>query len=147
MLDRTGLTRQAATFHGGHHVKLVFHTGHLKRLAQDHLQNGTRKIHVQLFAVHSHLAGARLDPDAGNRVFPLAGGIGAAQLIALWLGQGNGLFHNCSVGGGVANNGLKIFERVDLISHVPQLRVFLEFIDFTSSTSGFCASCGCSPPA
>src|SRR5690606_6502414 len=82
VLHGTGLTRQAAALDGRLHVILAGHTGHVEGLAQNHLQHRTGEIVVDVLAVHDNLAGTRLDPDAGSRVLPLAGRIGAAQVVA-----------------------------------------------------------------
>ena len=85
------------------------------------------------------LAGARLDPDAGDRVLALAGGIGAALLVELL-----DVFRRlrrcraaCSVD--------EILERLDR-SAIQAVLLFLRFIAATSSVSGCCAACGCSAP-
>ena len=45
---------------------------------------------------------------------------------------------------GAGGHGVfQLVERFDVFGHDQALRVFLGFIDFTSSTSGCCASCGC----
>src|SRR6056297_3010149 len=95
VLDRTGLTREAAALDRRHHVKLIFRAGHRKRLAQDHLKHGTCKIDLHFLAVHHDLAGARLDPDTGDRVLPLAGGIGTTQVVTHGFARGDNLGGGC----------------------------------------------------
>ena len=50
-----------------------------------HAQHRTGEIDLDLARVDRDLAGARLDPDAGDRVLALAGGVGAAELVDLLL--------------------------------------------------------------
>src|SRR5207302_1677365 len=114
--------------------------------------------------------------DAGDRVLALAGGVGAAELVALRLDIG-GRQHNRGRRGLGRHNGrsaglLKglaqaaeplqalaarplasatplprlIVVRVVFVGHAYAL-TFLRFIAAISSFSGACAACGCSGPA
>src|SRR5690606_34502872 len=83
VLDRAGLARETTAGNRRHDVELAFDIGDLERLAQDHLQHGAREVGGHFLAVDGDLARTGLDPDAGNRVLALAGGVGTAQLVAL----------------------------------------------------------------
>src|SRR3954469_11141135 len=84
--NRTGLTGQTAAGDRGHHIVLVDAGGDLERLVQQHAQNRTGEVDGDVTAVDGDLAGTRLDPDAGDRVLALAGGIGATVSVDLRLG-------------------------------------------------------------
>jgi hypothetical protein len=56
-----------------------------ERLVDDHAQHGRAKYTVMSLPLTVMDAFARLDPDAGDRVLALAGGIGAALGIDLAL--------------------------------------------------------------
>ena len=145
VLDGPRLPRQAATGDGGHHVELAFHTGDGERLAQDHLQHRTGEVFGDGLAIDHNLALSGHDPDAGDRVLALAGGIGAAQLVA----DGDahrGHHHHRVRRSGAGHGRFQVVEGFD-VGHAQALRVFFGFIDARSRTSGCCASCGCSPPA
>src|ERR1700687_3278623 len=77
------LARQTATGHGADHVVLARPGRCDQRLLDHHPQHWTGEIDFDLAGVDGDLAGARLDPDAGNRVLALAGGVGTAQLVDL----------------------------------------------------------------
>src|SRR5215472_5302417 len=64
---RACLARQPTAVDGDDNVKLAVAVGGDQRLAQDHAQHGTREIDGLVAAVDGDLAGARLDPDAGDR--------------------------------------------------------------------------------
>ena len=81
MLHGTGLTGETTALNRRHHVEFTFDACNLHRLAQDQLEHGTCEVDVLVLAVDGDLAGARLDPDAGNGVLPLAGRVGAAELV------------------------------------------------------------------
>ena len=142
VLDRARLTRQAAALDGAHHVELILDAGHLEGLAQDHLQHGAREIFLDRLAVHLNLAGARLDPDACRGVLAPAGRVSAAKVVAHRFAG-----HGRLLGRGNARHRFETFEGFDFFRHQLAIRVFLGFIALTSSTSGCCASCGCSAPA
>ena len=59
--------------------------GDAQRLLEDHAQHRTGEIDFDVAAVDGDLAGARLDPHAGDGVLALAGGVGAAVLVELLL--------------------------------------------------------------
>ena len=153
MLHGTGLSGQTTALDGRHDIELTFAVGDLERLLQDHLEHGTREIRVHVLAVDDNLAGTGLDPDAGDRILALAGGIAAAQLVADRLARGGGVQQDSlatvSGGGrtGSVDGALEVFEGVQLLGHAQALLWFLGFIDLTSSTSGDCASCGWSAEA
>src|SRR5581483_1486191 len=81
--DGAGLARQTAAAHRADDVELALALGGDERLLQDHLEHGTGEIGGVLLAVDGDLAGAGLDPDTGDGVLALAGGIGAALRIDL----------------------------------------------------------------
>ncbi len=80
---RAGLAGQAAAGDGGDDVVLAVAVGGDDRLLQDHLQHRTGEILGEFLAVDGDAAGARLQPDAGDGVLALAGGIGAAVGVEL----------------------------------------------------------------
>ena len=90
MAHRAGLAGQAAADDGGDDVELAVAVGRDDRLLEDHLQHRTREIGREFLVVDDDLAGARLDPDAGDGVLALAGGIGAALLVELLHMDGSG---------------------------------------------------------
>src|SRR5579863_2463524 len=77
------LARQASAGHGADHVILAGARGRDQRLLDHHPQHRTREINFDFAGVDRHLAGAGLDPDAGDRVLALAGRIGAAVFVDL----------------------------------------------------------------
>jgi hypothetical protein len=81
--DRAGLAGEAAAVDVHHDVVLAVALGDLERLRQDHAEHGTGEVHLDGAVVDEDLAGARLDPHAGDRVLALAGGIGAAEGVDL----------------------------------------------------------------
>src|SRR5690606_14144033 len=108
----TGLAAEAAASNGDGNVVLVETISGDDRLLHDQLQHGASEIALELAAVDSDLALARLDPDAGNGVLALAGGIGAAEGVELLL------MHGGSVGGSGRSNGAEVLEGVDGVGHV-----------------------------
>src|SRR5581483_6430819 len=94
---RAGLAGEAAAGDRADHVELPGAVHDAERLVDDHAQHGAREIDRAVLAVDRDLALARLDPDAGDRVLALAGGIGAALGIDLALVARRGL-------GGLAGN-------------------------------------------
>src|SRR5207245_9209273 len=81
--DRTGLAGKAAAGDCASHVILAGTGGRDQRLLDHHAQHRTGEVDLDLAGVDDDLAGAGLDPDAGDRVLALAGGIGAALLVDL----------------------------------------------------------------
>src|SRR3984893_1255020 len=77
------LARQTAAGHGADHVVLAGTGGCDQRLLDHHPQHWTREVDFDFAGVDDDLCGAGLDPDAGNRVLALAGGVGAAELVDL----------------------------------------------------------------
>ncbi len=142
MLNRARLTGQTAAFDSCEHVELAFGVGDAERLRQDQLLHGARKVFVLRLAVDDDLAGAGLDPNAGDRVFTFAGGIGAAQFVTNRLTRGHfgfGALHAADV---LGHGCFETVEGFDFVSHAHALRVFFLFKDLTSRTSGLCASWG-----
>src|SRR5690606_8999069 len=80
---RTGLAGKAAAGDGADDVELALAVSGDNRLLNNHLQHGTCEVGHEITAVDGDLAGARLDPDAGNGVLALAGGVGTAQIVDL----------------------------------------------------------------
>src|SRR5262245_4348675 len=83
--DGAGLARQSTPSYGADDIVLALALGGNERLLQDHLQNGPREIGGMVLAGDCDSAGAALYPDAGDGVFPLAGGIGATLRVDLLL--------------------------------------------------------------
>src|SRR5690606_13976218 len=136
---RARLARKAAAGDRCDDVVLAVAVCRDDRLLEDHLQDGTREIGVVFLVVDRDLAGAWLDPDAGDGVLALAGGVGAARFVELLdvdrrsrLLRGHGRAEFC--------------ERGKLLSHCQAL-LFLRFSAATSSVSGCWAAWGCSAPA
>src|SRR5204863_5324608 len=97
-----------------------------------------RKEHLDRPGIDRDLAGARLDPDPGDRILALAGGIGAALLVELL-----DVFRSF---GGRRLQRAELVERLHGLGHQAAL-MFLRLIEATSSFSGCCAAWGCSAPA
>jgi hypothetical protein len=106
--NRACLAGKAAALDGGDHVILAVAVGGDDRLAQHHLEHGTREIRVELLVVDDDLAGAGLDPDACDGVLALAGGISAAALVELLDVDGCGRL--C----GFAANRSEVLEGIEL---------------------------------
>src|ERR1700722_7256224 len=87
---RAGLAGEARADHGRFHVELAEPAGDLQRLGDHHAQHRPGEVDLLVAAVDGDLALAGLDPDAGDRVLALAGGIGAALRIADRLAGGFG---------------------------------------------------------
>src|SRR5580704_320526 len=87
---RAGLARQPAARDGGDHVELLAALRDVERLLDDHLLGRAREIDLLVAAVDGDLAGARLDPDAGDGVLAPARGIGAALGVDFLLAMGGG---------------------------------------------------------
>src|SRR5215213_6359131 len=81
--DRAGLAGETATVNVDGDVVLAFALSDLERLRQDHAEHGAGEVHLDRAAIDDDLAGAGLDPDAGNRVLTLAGRVGAAERVDL----------------------------------------------------------------
>src|SRR5690606_13272908 len=90
VLDRAGLTRKPAALDGGDGVVLALAVGDLERLVDDQTQRRTGEVDFLLAAVDGDLAGAGLEPDAGDRILAAAGGIGAALRVDFLLAQHGG---------------------------------------------------------
>ena len=84
MTNGTGLAGKTAAGNRGVDVELAVTGSSDDRLAQDHLQNRTGEVVAEFLAVDGDLAGARLDPDAGDGVLALAGRVGAALGVTFW---------------------------------------------------------------
>src|ERR1700688_1063552 len=84
---RTGLAGKAAADHGADHVELAEASGRDEGLVDQHAQDGTREIDLDLAPVHADLAGPSLDPHPGDGVLALAGGISAALRVHALLGS------------------------------------------------------------
>ena len=85
MTHRAGLAERPPPLTVQINVELALALGGDERLLQDHLQHRPREIGDVVLAVDGDLAGALLDPDAGDGVLALAGGIGAALGVELLL--------------------------------------------------------------
>src|SRR6476620_2435302 len=79
----TRLARQTAAGDRADDVVLAGARGCNQRLLDQHAQHRSGEIGLDLTGVDDDLAGTRLDPDAGNRILALAGGIGAAVFVDL----------------------------------------------------------------
>src|SRR6185295_4792358 len=80
---RARLPRQTTAGDGADHIILAGAGGCDQWLLDHHAQHRTGKVDLDLAGVDRDLAGAGLDPDAGDRVLALAGGVGAALLVDL----------------------------------------------------------------
>src|ERR1700686_5370254 len=80
---RTCLARQTAAGDRANDVVLAGASGCDQRLLDHHPQHRTGEIDFDFAGVDDDLAGTGLDPDAGDRVLALAGGIGTALLVDL----------------------------------------------------------------
>src|SRR5215213_8182821 len=79
----TRLARQTAAGDRADDVVLAGARGGDQRLLDQHPQHRAGEIDFDFTGVDHDLAGTRLDPDAGDRVLALAGGIGAAVFVDL----------------------------------------------------------------
>src|SRR5690554_301127 len=107
-----GLTGQTAAGHRDDNVVLVGAFGCHDWLLDDQLQHGTRKVCGELTAVDRDSALAWLDPDPGNRVLALAGGIGTTLGVELLN------VHRCGVDDRSDGGGAEVFEGVDGFGHI-----------------------------
>src|SRR3974390_2505722 len=138
MPHSAGLSPQTTARHCADDVILPVAPRRDEGLLDQHAKHRTGKEHLDRPGVHFDLAGARLDPHAGDRVFALAGRIGAALRI-----------NSLLVLGGLWRGRLQAreaFQGLYGLGHDQALLTFLRFMAATSSFSGFCASCGCSAP-
>ena len=87
MADRTGLAGEAATGDRRDDVILADAVGDAEHLVDDQAQGRPGEIDLLVAAVDRDLAGAGLQPDAGDRVLAATGGISAALLVELLLAQ------------------------------------------------------------
>src|SRR5690606_22680256 len=134
------LAGEAATGNSCDNVELAITRCRDDRLLQDHLQNRAGEVGFERLAVDGDLAGARLDPYAGNSVLALAGRIRAAERV-------NFLDVYRSRCGRSSNaSDAEVLERGE-IGHYQALLVFLVFSVATSRTTGCWASCGWLEPA
>src|SRR5690606_25456105 len=140
--DGAGLTRQARTFDGADHVVLRGAVRNGQRLSDHHTQDGTSEVNFLVLAVDGDLAGARLDPDASDRVLALAGRIGAALRVQLLLIDGRVAVDSAQALQGVEAGGFSSH-----VGHAQALRVFLGDADLKSMVSGCWASCSWAAPA
>ena len=132
------LAGKAAANHGALDIECASAVQRNEWLVDDHAQHRAREVASDFFAVHSHIAFTWLDPDAGNRVLALAGGIGAALGVDLLDVDRSGL--------GLGRlDATEIGERLENFSH-DQTLAFLLLSAATSSVSGDWAAWGCSAP-
>ena len=141
MLHGASLARQATTLDGGDHVVLTFTLGHLERLVQHQTQGRTGEVHFLVTAIDSDLAGAGLDPHAGNGVLAAAGGVGTALRVDFLFAQRRGRSGGSSRGFG---NRAEIGQIGDGVIGHQAPTLFLRLRAATSSTSGWLPACGCS---
>ncbi|MCY1243711.1 hypothetical protein D9M72_567370 [compost metagenome] len=142
MADGAGLTRQARTFDGADDVVLRGAVRNGQRLGDHHAQHGTSEVNFLVLAVDGDLAGARLDPNASDRVLALAGRVGAALGVQLLLVNGSVVFDGAQALQGVEAGGFSSH-----VGHAQALRVFLAEADLKSMVCGCWASCSWAAPA
>src|SRR6185437_7192877 len=139
MTNSTGLSGQTAAGDCGDNVVLT-RTGRSDEwLLNHHAKHRAGKVNFDFARVDENLAGAWLDPDAGDRILALAGRIGAALLVDLL-----GVLRSFRRG---RLELRQLIERLHGIRHNYAALLFLRFMTPTSTTSGCWASCGCSAPA
>src|SRR3954463_11767569 len=85
--DRAGLAGEAAALDGRDHVILALAVGDVEHLVDDQAQGRPGEIDRLVAPVDDDLAGAGLQPDAGDGVLAAAGGVGAALLVELLLAK------------------------------------------------------------
>src|SRR5260221_7789504 len=85
MTDRTGLAGETAADHRANDIELADAIDDAEGLVDDHPQHRTGEIGRHVATIDGDLAAARLNPDAGDGVLALAGGIGTALGIDLTL--------------------------------------------------------------
>ena len=79
----TRLARQTAAGNRADDVVLAGTGCCDQRLLDQHAEHRTGEIDFDVAGIDGDLAGARLDPDAGDRVLALAGGVGATVFVDL----------------------------------------------------------------
>src|SRR5690606_11548887 len=158
VLDRTGLSRKAAAGNGADHVVLALAAGDLERLVDDQSQSRTGEEHYLVATVDGDLAGARLEPHAGDGVLAAAGRVGAALRVELLFAQrgvrdlrrlglarrGRQRLPVGEIGDGA---GLGRFGGVVGFRGHHLAALFLRLSEATSSVTGWLPACGCSLPA
>ena len=87
MLYGTSLARKTTTLDGGDNVILANAVGYVERLVDDEAQRRACEIDGLVAAIDHDLAGAGLQPDAGNRILAAAGCISAALRIDFFFAQ------------------------------------------------------------
>ena len=90
MAHGTCLTGKTTTNHCAFHVHLAGAVHEVQGLLHEHAQHGTGEVGFDDLAIYSYLAGAALEPDAGNRVLAATGCVRTALGVDLWLGRGGG---------------------------------------------------------
>ena len=130
MTQSARLARQTAALAGGVDVELAVAVRRQDRLEDQHLQHRTGEVGAEVLAVDDDLAGAAAQPDAGDRVLALAGGIGTAEGVDLALV--NGRIDGSGLGG--ADGGTELFEGLEF-GH-SQTLAFLRLSAATSSVAG-----------
>ena len=128
----------------GDHVKLGLAAGFDQRLGNHHAQHRARKVLLLVTAIDRDLAGARLDPDAGDGFLAAAGAVSTALSVDFRFNEGL----RSGGDGFVTSHGAEVLEGVCSVGHNDQaVLTFLRFIDAKSTLSGLWAVCGCSAPA
>src|SRR3954451_431857 len=84
---RAGLAGEAAALDGRDHVILAAALGDVEHLVDDQAQGRPGEIDRLVAPVDDDLAGAGLQPHAGDGVLAAAGGVGAALLVELLLAK------------------------------------------------------------
>src|SRR5712692_1424442 len=115
-------------------IVLALAIGRDQRLLDQHAQHRPGEEDLHRLLVHGDAAGAGLDPDPGDRVLALAGGIGAAAAVELLH-----IFRRFRRGG--FERG-KLIERLYGFGQGHALLVFLRFMAAISSACGCCAAWG-----
>ena len=106
----------------------------LQRLLQQHLQHGTGEVGCEVLVVDGDHALAGLEPDAGDGVLALAGGVGAAQSLSSFC-----VPTGAAACGSAPLTAGKVGEGLCFGCHGSQTLTFLRLSFATSSFSGFCA--------
>src|SRR6516162_5415579 len=82
MTHSAGLAGEPASLDRAHDIELTEPVGRDKRLIDDHPQHRPREIDRAFAAVDIDFAVARFDPNTGDGVLALAGGIGSTERVA-----------------------------------------------------------------